>query len=194
MPPDRTQGEHAGCERLDEWIDGPLNTLVTDHRLEEGELSTFRALREHLHSHFSGLDVITSRTHGDAWLGNLLTDATDFSVTAVLDWEDSLSVGLPDIDFVHLWTSVRQGYAIAEAYRVSTIQELVGPEFCRMPNPTLPAGPVVMLAWLLHTANGLRRATEFGLSTRWFDQNIHQALTHWKLAAFADSKHWVNQN
>ena len=168
--------------RLEKLIDDPIRILTADHRLVVDDLATFHDLQVHLHSNLRGLEVITSRTQGDAWLGNLLVDPLDSSVIGILDWEDSVPDGLPDVDLVHLWTSVRSGYAIAEAYNVVTIQELVGSQFCRMPNPTLPAGPLVMLAWLLHTSSGLRRATEYGLSTRWFDQNIQQALTHWKRA------------
>ena len=163
-------------------VDEPVAVLTADNRVSRGDLATFRALRGHLHDSLSGLDVITSRTHGDAWLGNLLIDPVDSRVVGILDWEDSTHDGLPDIDLLHLWTSVRSGYAIAEAYNDLTVQELVGLQFCRMPNPTLPAGPLVMLAWLLHTSGGVRRATEFGLSMRWFDQNIQQALTHWRRA------------
>lgn len=176
------QVRHLDSARLERLIDGPIGILTADHRLVVEDLATFHDLRVHLHSNLRGLEVITSRTHGDAWLGNLLVDPVDSSVIGILDWEDSIPDGLPDIDLVHLWTSVRSGYAIPEAYNVATVQELVGSQFCRMPNPTLPAGPLVMLAWLQHTSNGLRRATEYGLSTRWFDQNIQQALTHWKLA------------
>lgn len=176
------QVSHLDAACLERLIDEPIAILTADDRVNRGDLATFRALSGHLHDSLLGLDVITSRTHGDAWLGNLLIDPVDSRVVGILDWEDSTHDGLPDVDLVHLWTSVRSGYAIAEAYNTSTIQELVGAQFCRMPNPTLPAGPVVMLAWLLHTSGGLRRATEYGLSTRWFDQNIQQALTHWRRA------------
>jgi hypothetical protein len=168
--------------QLAKLIDEPIRILTADDRADTGDLVSFRDLQIHLQRSLGGLDVITSRTHGDAWLGNLLVDPVDSRVVGILDWEDSTQDGLPDVDLLHLWTSVRSGYAIAEAYEVSTIQELVGHQFCRMPNPTLPAGPLVMLAWLLHTSGGLRRATEYGLSTRWFDQNIQQALTHWRRA------------
>ena len=168
--------------RLRRLVDEPVAVLMADDRLSRTDLISLGDLQAHLHDALGGLDVITSRVHGDAWLGNLLIDPVDSRVVGILDWEDSAHDGLPDVDMLHLWTSVRSGYAISEAYRVATIQELVGAQFCRMANPTLPAGPMVMLAWLLHTSGGVRRATEYGLGARWFDQNVQQALTHWRRA------------
>jgi hypothetical protein len=166
----------------------PIMVLAGDERMQR-DLAALSELHLHLYANLRGREVVVSRTHGDAWLGNLLFDRSSFSphVTAILDWEDSQACGLGDVDLIHLWMSTQpDGFAqVTETYAAASAQQLVG-GLARLPNPTLPAGPTAMLAWLAHTSSGVRRATESGLSARWFDRNLHQVLDRWASSGVAD--------
>ncbi len=172
-------------------VDEPIKILAGDARMR-GDLGILADLDLHLHANLRGTDVVVSRTHGDAWLGNLLFDRWSFKprVTAMLDWEDSLACGLGDVDLIHLWLSTQpDGLAqVSDTYRAASAQHLVD-GFATLPNPMLPAGPTAMLAWLAHTSAGVRRATESRVSSRWFDRNVHQVLSRWAAAGVAGNVH-----
>jgi len=174
-------------------VDEPIRILAEDPRML-GDLGILADLDLHLHANLRGIDVVVSRTHGDAWLGNLLFDRWSFKprVTAMLDWEDSLACGLGDVDLIHLWLSTQSdGLArVTDTYRAASLQHLLD-GFATPPNPMLPAGPTAMLAWLAHTSAGVRRATESGVSSRWFDRNVHQVLLRWAATDVSKSRQRV---
>jgi len=125
--------------------------------------------------------VLTARTHGDCWLGNVLFDdrSPDPVVSGVVDWENSVEVGLPEVDLAHLWLSVHPGGlagGVAASLQGGRFVDLAGPCAMRAVNTELPAALVVPLAWLAHVADGIGRASRFGLGSQWFSQNVVAVL------------------
>ncbi len=161
-------------------VDEPVGVLASDSRLGEHG-AAFAALRSRLDRAFRGRSLLMARTHGDSWLGNVLveTDADGVTVTGIIDWEDSQAIGLPDVDLAHLWLSTQEDGIAAATLRVleaPTFVDIVGSWAGPTPNPTLPGGPVVLLAWLAHVASGLERASRFGLGRVWLDENVRPVL------------------
>ena len=84
----------------------PCRTLLADDRLARHH-PTIDALASTLTAALTRRDLIIARTHGDCWLGNVLVDETLHPpiVTGVIDWEDSVEAGIPEVDIAHLWLS-----------------------------------------------------------------------------------------
>ena len=125
--------------------------------------------------------MVTTRTHGDFWLGNVLvaTASTEARVTGIIDWEDSVEAGLPEVDLAHLWLSLQSDGLAAATLRsldAATLLDVTGDWIAGTPNQNLQGGAVVLMAWLAHVASGLDRSSKFALGRMWLDDNVHPVL------------------
>lgn len=161
-------------------VTAPCAVLLADDRLARYH-PTIDALASALTDAIDRHDLIVARTHGDCWLGNALVDDALHPpiVTGLIDWEDSVEVGIPDVDLAHLWLA-----EYPSGFAAGTLQSFLAHDFgdfvgvCgRTPlNRDLPAALVVTLAWLSHVANGLQRASTFSLGRVWIKRNVTPVL------------------
>ncbi len=158
----------------------PCRTLLADSRLARHR-DTIERLAATLAEALERRELVVARTHGDCWLGNVMVDRTlnPPIVTGVVDWEDSLETGLPEVDMAHLWLSEHpKGIAAGtlSAFIAGRFEDYV--EACgKTPlNRDLPASLVVTLAWLAHVANGLERSSTFSLGRLWVSRNVTPVL------------------
>jgi O-antigen/teichoic acid export membrane protein len=165
---------------LEAVIDGPVDVLLSDPRLAVHRHALVD-LRERLRVELLGRAAHTCRTHGDCWTGNFLVTRTgnDITVTGIIDWEDSLARGLADIDTAHHWMAAHHGdmvAAVTEAAAAADFGSLIAGHGPMPRDPHLNAAAVVIVAWLGHVANGLRRATKYPLSSAWLARNVVDVL------------------
>lgn len=165
---------------LEAIIDAPVAVLLSDPRLAVHRHALVD-LGERLRVELVGRRAHTCRTHGDCWIGNFLVTraGSDLSVSGIIDWEDSLARGLADVDLAHHWMAAHHGdmaAAVSEAAAAADLGALLS-GIDRVPrDPHLHAAAVVIVAWLGHVANGLRRATRFPLSSAWLHRNVVEVL------------------
>ena len=161
-------------------VDDPIGILRADPRLAAYG-PTLDLLRERLDVALRGQLVVTTRTHGDFWLGNVLAETVAGRVTVrgIIDWEDSQPVGLPEVDLAHLWLSTQHdGMACATLRCLDAVglADALGSWIGPTPNPTLHGGTVVLLAWLAHISAGLDRTSKFSLGRLWLHDNVEPVL------------------
>jgi O-antigen/teichoic acid export membrane protein/aminoglycoside phosphotransferase len=158
-------------------VDGPIDILLADARLSVHRHALLD-LRERLRASLGDRRVHTARTHGDCWTGNFLVawDANSAPVvTGIIDWEDSEARGLADLDGVHHWLAAQPdglAAAVQRAMDEPTVGSLLLAHGPVPYDPHLPALPVVLLAWLAHVSNGLRRASRYPLGSAWVARNV----------------------
>jgi O-antigen/teichoic acid export membrane protein/aminoglycoside phosphotransferase len=158
----------------------PMRVLRSDPRLADRNDSLER-VQAMLTRALLGRQLHVARTHGDYWLGNVLLDrsAEPPRVTGIIDWENSLDVGLPEVDLAHLWLSMqRSGTAggVLMAVMQGRFADVIEVADNDLPNPDLAAGLVVTLAWLAHVSDGLQRSTHFSLGRVWLRRNVGDVL------------------
>ncbi len=158
----------------------PIRVLCADPRLAD-RLESLERVQAMLTRSLIGRDLMVARTHGDYWLGNVLLDSSAHEprVTGIVDWENSREAGLPEVDLAHFWLSMqRSGLAggVLMAVMRGPFADLLDMSDNDLPNPGLPAGLVVTLAWLAHVADGLQRSSQFALGRVWLRENVIDAL------------------
>ncbi len=130
-----------------------------------------------------------SVTHGDCWHGNVLVsgggaagtngDDGPLELTGIIDWEDSRSDGVPDVDLAHLWLTsqpVEIGPALVAGLRdPGAFEDWLERIGVVRPNPRLPARLVLTLAWLEHVAGAVTRAAR-PVSMPWTERNVDAPL------------------
>jgi O-antigen/teichoic acid export membrane protein/aminoglycoside phosphotransferase len=162
-------------------VDRPIDVLLADARLSVHRHALLD-LRERLRASLGGRHVHTARTHGDCWTGNFLVTRDQGStpvVTGIIDWEDSEARGLADLDGVHHWLAAQPDglpAAVQRAMHEPTVGSLLLGHGPAPYDPQLPALPVVLLAWLAHVSNGLRRASRYPLGSAWVARNVVAVL------------------
>ena len=161
-------------------VDKPIELLLTIPRLAVHR-HALDDLRLRLHSELRGRLVHVARTHGDCWTGNFLIvpDGAGQRVSGIIDWEDSVERGLADVDLAHHWLAMQDdeiGGALRSALDSGRGAAVFDDHGLVRFDPDLPASVVLTLAWLAYVANGLRRATKFGLSSWWIDRNLVEVL------------------
>lgn len=170
-------GDHIGYHV----VHTPAQTLLESPRLA-AHRPAIKSLADILERALIGHQVVTARTHGDCWIGNVLFDQHNDTpiVSAVVDWENSIERGLPEVDLAHLWLSSRRdGIASAtlDSLTHGRFVDMAGPCATGAINTELPAGLVVTLAWLAHVADGLERSSRFSLGSVWLNRNVLPVLT-----------------
>jgi O-antigen/teichoic acid export membrane protein len=164
-----------------DWVDIPIAKLRQIKPLNDADVALGR-LKDTLYGALLGQHVITSRVHGDYWLGNilLLPDGGRLKVTGIVDWENARRVGLPDCDLIHLWltsqpselgSTVRSGVLSPD-----TVRTAVGELGASWTNPQLSTGHLVLLAWLWHATAELERATRNRVGRLWVARTVKPVL------------------
>jgi O-antigen/teichoic acid export membrane protein len=158
----------------------PCRSLLADQRLSR-YAATINALESSLTGALDRPELQVARTHGDCWLGNVMIDRSlqPPIVTGVVDWENSIECGLPEVDIAHLWLSEDPAGSAAgtlSSFRAGRFEDYVGACGRSPVNADLPASLVITLAWLAHIANGLERSSTFALGRLWISRNATPVL------------------
>lgn len=165
----------------EDWVEGPasdVHDLVGAARYAPEIDRIARYLRAGLVDR----PVTVSCTHGDYWPGNVLvTDALPQPVvTGIVDWENYMDPGLPDVDLVHWYLSTRPldlGAAVCSVLDdPGQLQRYFDSSGVTLPNPHLSPELVVVLTWLWHVANTRTRATRRGPGKIWLARNVLPVL------------------
>lgn len=166
---------------LTQWIDRPTAT-VRGLDLGDRYAPALDRLAGSLKQTLKGQPVIASCVHGDYWPGNILvSDALPRPVvTGIVDWENAMDPGLPDVDPVHWYLSSRPvdlGAAVCGALDDPDrlLRDLHAAGTC-LPNPHLAPESVVLFAWLWHVANSRTRSTRSRRSRVWIGRNVYPIL------------------
>ena len=184
-------------ELLVAWVDDPIEVLEAVPALRRHQ-PALRRLRAELRAALTGADVVVTATHGDFWPGNVLVeqpspiaDTRDTTVdgrspaptiTGIVDWENARRTGLPDTDLLHWWLSGQPGEI---GTTVCAVLDRANPAAARRqpspppatPNDRLGLETLVLLTWLGHVADGLRRATRHPLGPVWLARNVKPVLS-----------------
>lgn len=172
---------------LEQWVEAPvagLHGLATGDRYRPEVDRIARYLREGL----DGRTVTVSRVHGDYWPGNVLvTDDDDATVVSgIVDWENSMDPGLPDVDTVHWYLSVSRlglGDAVCSVLdNPAQLDQFFAKIGVDRPNPELGPELVVVFTWLWHVANTRARATRHGPGRIWYGRSVLPVLRRFRSA------------
>jgi O-antigen/teichoic acid export membrane protein len=164
-----------------DWVDTPIHKLRQIKPLHGADLA-FDRLTDTLYGALLGQHVITSRVHGDYWLGNvlLLPYREGVKVTGIVDWENARPVGLPDCDLIHLWLTSQPtelGSTVRRAViSPDTVQTAVAGLGVSWTNPQLSTAHLVLLAWLWHVTAELERATRNRVGRLWLARTVKPVL------------------
>lgn len=166
---------------LAQWVEHPAATIVGPEAAERRSASVGRIVG-YLVDGLSGKTVTATCTHGDYWPGNVLVsdELPEPTVTGIVDWENALDPGLPDVDLVHWFLSTRQrdlGAAVCAALddpgELEQYFESVG---VRLPNPHIDLRLILVFTWLWHVADTRTRATRHGPGRIWLARNVQPVL------------------
>jgi hypothetical protein len=163
------------------WVGEPIRALrgvVHD----DDELRGLDSIEHFLRASLLGHALTVARIHGDATAGNFLFSPDGRSVTGILDWEAS-EPGLPEVDLAHylltdrLYKSRRElGANVSEVLRHgwSSIERVPIAEHGY--NAAVPPETFVLLAWLHHVTNNLRKSGRYARHRWWIRSNITRVL------------------
>ena len=163
-------------------VDEPFAVLHTDRRLR-GHDDELRYLHQYLRAALLGTSLHVGRTHGDCWRGNALVEFVDGEplLTALVDFEDSQAEGYLDGDVLHALLSSEPGdvpgAVLTRVANADDADVLAGLPLARLRDDHLPPRVALLLVWLHHVSNGLRRASDARLSDRWLRQNVVPVFT-----------------
>ncbi len=183
---DRTLVDEA---MLHAWIDRPLRAihellLAGSTRVDPRRY--FDAMARELRDALSGREALTGWSHGDYWLGNVLTVPDGSRVTGIVDWDLAGPDRLATLDPIHLVLMARRSASGLEfGWVVRSL--LADPSLELVERSALAAagfGPkidpgdlrrMVLLAWLHHVA--MLATTEMeGANPRWVRGNIEDVV------------------
>ena len=126
--------------------------------------------------------VTIVRIHGDATPGNFLFTSDGEHVAGIIDWEASRR-GLPEVDIAHYlisercWKSHAQlGEVVVDVLRHGWSpgeRELLD---AHSRNREIEHETIVLLVWLLHVSNNLRKAGRYARHLLWIRSNINRVL------------------
>lgn len=135
------------------------------------------AVSEHLHDSLHGVELATSRIHGDYWLANILFTEDPIAVSGIIDWERSITGGLPEVDSLTLALTATAaetrrefGVVVATHLRDGTLP----------PIPRVNAGvddrALLLLVWANHVGGNLLRTPHTADRALWAGPNIDRVL------------------
>ena len=165
---------------LHAWVDEPLQVLRGQRSLARYR-SELDRVQEILTTALAGRQLRTASTHGDFWPGNtLITAAPDVpAVTGLVDWENARPVGLPAADLLHWWLSVRPeelGSTVASILATGAS----GPDLDDLAHLStdhdVAVEDLVLLTWLWHVSDGLRRSSRNAVGRVWLRRNVRPVL------------------
>ena len=178
---DTAEESVANADEVDAWVGEPLRLLRTIVRTASGARG-LEAVQQYLMRELIGRSVTVSRIHGDATLGNFLFSADGERVTGIIDWEASHR-GLPDVDVAHYLLTERSStkrYELGDnaadllRYGWASIERAVLAAYGH--NSELPPEAIVLLAWLHHIRNNLRKSARYARHRWWVHSNVNGVL------------------
>lgn len=164
-------------------VDGPTAVLREVPALAN-QVAVLQWLQEWLRDGLLGSQVSVGWTHGDLWAGNILAVVDDDRVqlTGLIDWENSTTEGLGEVDLAHLWLS-SQETELGAALLTALKDPSTWPATRTSEDGTVVVGPhglrariVLTLAWLHHTAAGVIRTGDRPISRVWLNRNVLPVL------------------
>ena len=173
----RTVGEPD----LHAWVGAPVGLVrkvVGGGRATRG----LDAIESYLRLALANRPVTIVRIHGDATPGNFLFTPGGERVAGIIDWEASRR-GLPEVDIAHYlisercWKSHAQlGDVVVDVLRHGWSpgeRELLD---AHSRNREVAHETIVLLVWLLHVSNNLRKAGRYAHHLLWIRSNINRVL------------------
>jgi len=173
-----------------QWVTSPLQTILTLPTW--GGLAGSRAnhahhLRRILEKELPGTAVTTSWIHGDFAPGNILTSEDGAAITGIIDWELAQPDGLPQIDLVQLFVTMRMlqtgeelGTVVNALYQsdnwFSIEQDLLEQSFAVLKMPAINKQTLLLLTWLHHISANLTKANRFRHNPLWIAKNVDCVL------------------
>ncbi len=172
------------------WVANPLQnilTLPTLFGLAGSRAGNARQLRRMLEKELLGTAVTTSWIHGDFAPGNILTSADGATITGLIDWELAQRDGLPQIDLVQLFVTMRMlqtgeelGTIVSALYQsdnwFSIERDLLEQSFTVLNMPTINKQTLLLLTWLHHINANLTKAGRFRRNPLWIAKNVDCVL------------------
>ncbi len=166
---------------VQDWITEPLAQLRNHPALARQQGSLDR-IESTLTRALAGRTVRTAGTHGDFWPGNaLITDGSSAPrITGLVDWENARAVGLPDADLLHWWLSTEPGELGAVVRAMLLDPRSAEARVAKLPlllvNHEIAIEHLVLLSWLWHVSDGLRRASRNAVGRVWVARNVKPVL------------------
>jgi Ser/Thr protein kinase RdoA (MazF antagonist) len=176
--------------RLEPWIDDPTDTLL---ELSEsrptwaGYRLAIERMRTELREKLLGRSLALSWVHGDYWPANVLVTDDAGTVTGIVDWDFAEAEGLPHLDLMHLFVSMRmieqrQEFGVVvrsllnEADWTCQESDLLKATWAALPGDRVGTRELLLLAWLRHVDTMRTQARLFSGPLLWESQNIEQVL------------------
>ena len=163
---------------LDAWVAAPIRLLRGVVRGSRG----LDALEQYLRQCLLGRTLTVAHIHGDATPGNFLFSPDGKDVTGIIDWEAS-GFGLPDVDLAHylfaerfVTSSVELGADVANVLRNGWSADERDLLSSHSRNDDVSPEAIVLLAWLHHVANNLRKSARYARHRWWVHSNIIRVL------------------
>ena len=168
------------ADTLDRWISAPI--AILRQRPEGANLAEPCGRLEHELITILRKPMSVVRIHGDFTPPNILV-SPDGEVTGLVDWESSSADDLPEVDllqFALLSVPSEQhelGDLVAASLRDAQfplpVRDLGVTALASAPNG-LGIRAAVLLAWLHHVANNVRKSDGYG--GRWYQDNVTNVL------------------
>lgn len=176
--------------RLEPWIDDPTDTLL---ELSESRPSwagyrpAIERMRAELREKLLGRSLALSWVHGDYWPANILVTHDAGTVTGIIDWDFAEAEGLPHLDLMHLFLSMRmieQRQELGAVVRsllndadwTSQESDLLKATWATLPGERIGTRELLLLTWLRHVDRTRTKARRFGGPLLWESQNIERVL------------------
>lgn len=134
-----------------------------------------------------GQGVQVSWTHGDFWLGNLLTRAGGQEISGIVDWDAARPDGLAAMDLYHFLLTTRATLGRRELGLV--VADMLRGEQWTDEEASLLAGAneqlsaegdmqraLLLLTWLNHVSAAAGKRVKYGVASRWASRNIKPVL------------------
>lgn len=166
---------------LASWLDPALRVLRESEQGARNGRAT-RHLADYLGTGLLDAEVTVSWIHGDYWPGNVLVSDSAHGplVTGIVDWENGLEPGMPDVDLVHWYLSTRTddlGAAVCSLLDdPSAVERSLDAAGVSLANAHVGIERIVLLVWLWHVANMLSRSTRNGPGRIWHLRNVQPVL------------------
>ncbi len=178
------------AKMLEQWVDEPVRGLLCLSAARTGwdrHRPAIERLRTELGQALLGRTLAVSWVHGDYWPANVLVSDDGATVTGIIDWDLAQPDGLPLLDLVHLFLSVRMimrrqelGVVVRSllngAEWTPHERELLAAAWAALPGERIRTREMMLLSWLQHIDATRTKASRFGGPLLWESRNIELVL------------------